>query len=33
MPDVGEIGDQQPFADDQVALRGAVRYLVDLASS
>lgn len=25
MPDVGEIGDRQPFADDQVALRGSPR--------
>jgi hypothetical protein len=31
MPDVGEVGYQQPFADDQVTLRGAVRDLVDLA--
>src|SRR6476659_7384708 len=31
MSDVRQIGDEQPFTDDQIALRGTVRYLVNLA--
>src|SRR5262245_57102140 len=31
MSDVRQIGDEQPFTDDQIALRGTVGYLVNLA--